>query len=126
MIATALTSTTGIVAIAAAAVAVIALLSFAALALAVRRMQQRQRVLLGDHETRDLITHAASLQQAFSALEDFMTEAAERMEGRLEVVEDALRRTISRRSLVHYDAYNETSGRQSLSIALLDAEQTGL
>ena len=126
MIATALTSTTGIVAIAAAAAAAVALIAAAALALTLRRVQQRQRIVLGEEGRRDLIAHAASLQQAFSALEDEMTGAAESLGARLGAVEDALRGTISHRSLVHYDAYNETSGRQSLSIALLDAERTGL
>jgi hypothetical protein len=38
----------------------------------------------------------------------------------------ALRRAISNRALVRYDAYNEMSGRQSLSIALLDETQSGI
>jgi len=34
--------------------------------------------------------------------------------------------TIAHRALVRYDAYNELSGHQSLSIALLDEHQSGI
>ena len=37
-----------------------------------------------------------------------------------------MRGTIAHRALVRYDAYNELSGHQSLSIALLDEEQSGV
>ena len=41
-------------------------------------------------------------------------------------VEAALRGTLAHRALVRYDAYNELSGQQSMSIALLDEEQSGI
>jgi hypothetical protein len=46
--------------------------------------------------------------------------------GRLEEAERRLDGTIAYRALVRYDAYNEMSGRQSTSIALLDASGSGL
>ena len=41
-------------------------------------------------------------------------------------LEAVLRGTIAHRALVRYDAYNELSGQQSMSIALLDEEQSGI
>ena len=40
--------------------------------------------------------------------------------------EDRIDRTIAYRGLLRYDAYNEMSGRQSTSIALLDATRSGI
>jgi Protein of unknown function (DUF4446) len=121
-----LTSTAGIVALAAGAVALVALVIAIVLAARVRRMRADQRAVLGDRDPRDLATHAAELQRAFSALESYAEEVAQRLDGRLSEVEAALAGAIAYRGLVRYDAYNEMSGRQSTSIALLDAEGSGL
>jgi Protein of unknown function (DUF4446) len=53
-------------------------------------------------------------------------ETAERLEEQLGAVELALQGAIAHRSLVRYDAYNELSGRQSMSIALLDGTRSGI
>lgn len=121
-----LTDTRGIVALAAAAVAVIALLACAALALSLRRIRRDQRTVLGDGQARDLAAHAVGLQQAFEALRDYVGDVAERLQGRLGHVESSLLDTISYAGLVHYDAYNELSGQQSVSIALLDGNRCGV
>jgi hypothetical protein len=123
--ATSLTDTQGIVAIAAAVVAAIALLGCVALALALRRLRSGQRVVLGG-EQRDLVAHAAALQQGFEELRDYVGEVAERLDERLATVELMLRGTVAYRSLVRYDAYNELSGQQSMSIALLDETRSGI
>jgi hypothetical protein len=123
--ATSLTDTQGIIALAAAAVAVVALLGCVALALAVRRLRASQRVVLGP-EQRDLVAHAAELQRAFEELREYVGEVAERLDERLARVEVELRGTIAHRSLVRYDAYNELSGQQSMSIALLDGTHSGI
>jgi len=122
----AITDTQGIIAIAAAAVALLALLGCATLSISVRRLRRAQRVVLGEQQERDVIAHAASMQDSFEALRDYVGEAATRLDGRLAGVEHALRGTISHRALVRYDAYNELSGQQSMSIALLDDEQSGI
>jgi len=124
--AAAITDTQGIIAIAAAAVALLALLGCATLSISVRRLRRAQRVVLGEQQERDVIAHAASMQDSFEALRDYVGEAATRLDGRLAGVEHALRGTISHRALVRYDAYNELSGQQSMSIALLDDEQSGI
>jgi hypothetical protein len=123
--ATSLTDTQGIVAIAAAAVATVALLGCVALALGLRRLRAAQRVVLGERE-RDVVAHAAALQGEFEDLRTYVGEEAERLDGRLAAAEAGVRGAIAHRALVRYDAYNELSGRQSVSIALLDGMHSGV
>jgi hypothetical protein len=120
-----LTDTHGIIAIAAAAVAVLALIGGGALALTVRRMRRAQRIVLGEQE-RDVVAHAATMQDAFEELREYVEDVAARLDGRLAQAETALRGAIAGRALVRYDAYNELSGQQSMSIALLDDERSGI
>jgi Protein of unknown function (DUF4446) len=121
-----LTETQGIVALAAAGVALIALIGCLALLLSLRRMRHAQQVVLGDAGQQDVVAHAARIQEAFEALRTYVDDVALRLDGRLAGVEAAMRGTIAHRALVRYDAYNELSGHQSLSIALLDEEQSGV
>jgi Protein of unknown function (DUF4446) len=125
-VASTLTNTQGIIAIAAAAVAVLALMSCVALMLAMRRLRRAQRLVLGEHPQRDLVAHSAAMQEAFETLREYVEDAASRLDGRLAGAELALRGTIAHRALVRYDAYNELSGKQSMSIALLDDQQSGI
>jgi Protein of unknown function (DUF4446) len=120
------TDTQGIIAIAAAAAAILALLACAALSVSLRRLRRAQRLVLGDGQERDVVDHAAALQEAFQALGAYVEETATRLDGRLASVETALRGRIAHRALVRYDAYNELSGHQSMSIALLDDERSGI
>jgi Protein of unknown function (DUF4446) len=124
--ASSLSSTQGIVAVAAGAVAVVALLVGVWLAVSVRRLRLAQRKVIGEQGEQDLVGHAASLQQAFEELREYAEGVAARIDTRLGGVERELRGTIAKRALVRYDAYNELSGRQSMSIALLDGTQSGL
>jgi len=125
MIAT-VTDTQGIIAIAAAAVAAIALLGCCALAVSVRRLRRSQRLVIGELGERDVVAHAAEMQEAFEALRDYVEQVAARLDGRLAGAEAALHETLAHRALVRYDAYNELSGQQSMSIALLDDAQSGI
>jgi hypothetical protein len=120
-----LTSTVGIVAIAAGAVAVVSLLMSLALALRLRRVRNEQRTVLGDSR-QDLVSHAAGLQSQFEALSEYVQDAADRLDARMRTAEDRLDGTMAYRALIRYDAYGEMSGRQSTSIALLDANRSGL
>ena len=122
----AITNTQGIVAISAGALAVVALLACGALALSVRRLRRSQKLVLGDREARDVVAHAADMQDAFEALRGYVEDVAARLDGRLAGVETALHGAIAHRSLVRYDAYNELSGQQSMSIALLDDACSGI
>jgi hypothetical protein len=120
-----LTSTAGIVALAAGGVAVVGIGLSIALALQLRRLRGDQKVLLGDTQ-RDLPAHAAALERKFDALHAYIYDAAERLHGRVEVAESRLDGAVAYRALVRYDAYGEMSGRQSTSIALLDATTSGV
>jgi hypothetical protein len=120
-----LTSTVGIVAIAAGAVAVVALLTTTWLAFRLGRVRSEQRAVLGDRR-QDLVTHAASLQQQFEALHGYVEDVAARVDQRMTTAEQRLDGAIAYSSLIRYDAYGEMSGRQSMSIALLDSNRTGV
>jgi hypothetical protein len=121
-----LSSTSGIVALAAAAVALVALALAVVLATKLRGLRAAQRVVLGDLGEHDLAAHAAQLDHAFHALRAYVEEAAARLDGRLGTAEDRLDGALAYRGLVRYDAYNEMSGRQSMSLALLDADRSGV
>jgi hypothetical protein len=121
-----LSTTTGIVALVALILAVAALIVGAVLMVQMRRVRAAQRVVLGGNTARDLVTHAADLGQAFEALRSYVEESALRLDGRLGTAEDRIDRAIAYRGVLRYDAYNELSGRQSASIALLDATRSGV
>lgn len=121
-----LTSTTGLVAIAAAVVALAALAVAVVAVRQLRRLRRAQSLVLGPHGETDVIAHAAALQQSFEALQSWVEDVAHRLDGRLGVAEHRLDGAITHHALVRYDAYNEMSGHQSTTIALLDAERSGV
>jgi len=120
-----LTSTQGIVALAAAGVAVVALLWTIMNSVRLRRVRAAQRTVLGDG-TADLVAHAATLQEAFVQLRDWLEETAERLDERMTTAERRIDGSVAHTSLVRYDAYGEMSGRQSSSVALLDSRRSGV
>lgn len=121
-----LTSTTGIVAVAGCAVAAVALCVAVANAVMLRRVRRDQRVVLGDGGATDLVSHAADLQHEFRVLHDYVEDAAQRLHERMATAERRLDGAVAYHALVRYDAYGEMSGRQSTSIALLDAQRNGV
>jgi hypothetical protein len=121
-----LTTTTGIVALAAVAIALIALAAVAVLARRLGRMRADQRVLLGDHDRQDLIEHGAVLARDFAALHAYVGDLAAQLQARLASAEARLDGAVAYSGLVRYDAYNEMSGHQSTSIALLDSHRSGV
>ncbi|CAN5249813.1 hypothetical protein BH20ACT16_BH20ACT16_01140 [soil metagenome] len=121
-----LSSTVGIVALAAAAAAVVAIVAVVVLLRQLRRLRADQRVVLGEQSAVDLVGHAAALDEGFKTLHDYVTDVAERLDGRMSVAEGRLDGAISHCGLIRYDAYNEMSGRQSTSIALLDSSRSGV
>ena len=120
-----LNSTQGIVALAAAGVAAVALLWVIVLGVKLRRMRAAQRTILGGQET-DLAAHAASLQEAFVQLRDWVEEVAAGLEGRVAATERRVDGSVTHTSVVRYDAMNELSGQQSSTVALLDERRTGV
>jgi Protein of unknown function (DUF4446) len=126
MAAASLTDTHGLVALAALAVALLALVACAALMRSLRRLRRAQKLVLGDGGERDIVAHSAALQEAFEALQEYVGDVAERLDHRLDGVEVALTGAVAHHALVRYDAYNELSGQQSVSIALLDGQRSGV
>jgi hypothetical protein len=120
-----LTTTQGIVALAAAGLALVALVWIIVLTVKLRRLRAGQRTVLGDTE-RDLVAHAAALQEAFVQLRDWVEETAARLEGRTAAAEDRIDGCVAYTSVVRYDAWGEASGHQSSSLALLDLHRSGM
>jgi hypothetical protein len=121
-----LTGTDGVVAVAAGAVALVALGCCALLAISMRRLRRAQRVVLGERGEQDVVGHVVAVQEAFEALHEYVEETAVRLDERLAGLERAMLGRIAHRALVRYDAYNELSGQQSMSIALLDDQRSGI
>lgn len=111
----------GLVAVIGAAVAV------AGLALAwfawvrVRRVRDAQRMLLGGGR-KDLIEFAVSLQGRIDDLHRAVDEVA----AGLSRVDRRIDGSMANSSIVRYDAYEDTGGHQSASLALLDAGRSGI
>jgi len=114
-------SAAGWIAIGAAAGAAAALLLALVSSLAIRRVRQAQLVLLGGGKS-DLVDFAVSLQARIDDLHrsvDELTAGVERIDRR---VDD----TVSKTAIVRYDAYDNSGGHQSASVALLDSARTGV
>ena len=111
----------GWIAIVAAVVAVIALAIALALHLRLRRVRSAQLTLQGSGGG-DLVDFAVSLQGRVDGLHRALDETTAAL-GRLERRVDS---TVSRLAVIRYDAYENTGGHQSASVALLDASRTGV
>ena len=121
-----LTTTTGYVALGAATAALIALVLGIIAVVRLRRLRADQRIVLGAEHGRDLVAHAAELDRSFAALHAYVEDVAARLDERIGTAEMRLDGAIAHFGLVRYDAYNEMSGRQSTTIALLDASRSGV
>lgn len=112
-------------ALGAAGVAVLALLCCLVLAMRLRRLRSDQRLVLGD-ERRDLVAHAAELARRVDGLQDALAADGKRLDGRLAAAEERLDGAISKYAVLRYDAFNETTGRQSSTVALLNDRDDGV
>lgn len=121
-----LTGTPGIVALVASGIALIALVAAIVAIVRLTRLRADQQVILGTGAKRDLVAHAAGLQQAFTDLHSWVEEAAERLDARMQSAEQRLDGAIAYRALVRYDAYGELTGHQSVTVALLDEGRNGV
>jgi hypothetical protein len=115
-------STEGIAALTAGGVALVALLVALVVAARLRRLRRDQLAVLGDGSPSDLVAHARDLQRAFAALEGRVEELG----GQTSATARRLEGAITHCAVVRYDAYDEMSGRQSSSVALLDDHQNGV
>jgi hypothetical protein len=109
------------IAIAAAAVSVVALALALGYYVSLRRVRAAQLVLLGGG-TGDLVDFAVSLQARIDDLHRAVDEVA----AGLARVDRRIDDSVSKTALVRYDAYENTGGHQSASVALLDSTRTGV
>ena len=86
----------------------------------VRRVREAQRLLIGGGR-KDLVEFAVSLQGRIDDLHRAVDEVA----AGLARVDRRVDGTVTNTSIVRYDAYEDTGGHQSASLALLDAARTG-
>jgi hypothetical protein len=87
----------------------------------VKRVRDAQRLLLGGGR-RDLVDFAVSLQARIDDLHRAVDEVA----AGLARVDRRVDGTVTNTSIVRYDAYDDTGGHQSASIAMLDSARTGI
>jgi hypothetical protein len=114
-------STAAWIAIGAAAAAVVALGLAAWMWLRVRRLKAGQEVLLGGGKG-DLVDFAVSLQGRIDDLHRAVDEVA----AGLVRVDRRADESVRNVSIVRYDAYEDTGGHQSASLAVLDSGRTGV
>ena len=87
----------------------------------VKRVREAQRSLLGGGR-RDLVDFAVGLQGRVDDLHRAVDEVA----ASLARVDRRVDGTVTNTAIVRYDAYEDTGGHQSASLALLDSARTGL
>jgi len=114
-------STTAAIAIAAAVVAVAGLAAALLAWLQLRRVRASQQVMLGGG-TGDLVDFAVSLQTRI----DDLHRAVDEIAAGLARVDRRVDESVSKTSIVRYDAYEGTGGHQSASVALLDGARSGI
>src|ERR671931_155561 len=114
-------SAAGWIAIAAVVGLIIACGAVVALWLKLRRVRAAQLVLLGGGK-QDLIDFAVSLQARIDDLHRAVDEVAAGLVRVDRRIDDAVTNT----SIVRYNAYEDTGGHQSASLAMLDAARSGV
>ncbi len=90
-------------------------------AVKVRRVRETQRLLLGGGR-KDIIEFAVSLQGRIDDLHRSVDEVA----AGLARVDRRVDGTVTNTAIVRYDAYEDTGGHQSASLALLDSARSGI
>lgn len=121
-----LTSTEGIVALVAGGIGVLALALGLYSTARVRRLRRDQLAIIGEGPPRELLGYVHELQHDVEAIGHHLEEATGDLAGRAAALEHRLAGAITHAAVVRYDAYNEMSGRQSSSIALLDDRLNGV
>ena len=105
----------------AAVAAGLALLGTLWVLLRVRRLRAGQAVLLGDGKT-DLVDFTVSLQGRI----DDLHRAVDEIAAGLVRVDRRVDQSVTNTSIVRYDAYEDTGGHQSASLAVLDSGRSGV
>jgi hypothetical protein len=87
----------------------------------VKRLRADQAILLGDGKT-DLVDFAVSLQGRI----DDLLRAVDEIAAGLVRVDRRVDQSVTNTSIVRYDAYEDTGGHQSASLAILDSGRSGV
>jgi HAMP domain-containing protein len=87
----------------------------------VRRLREAQRMLIGGGR-KDLVEFAVSLQARIDDLHRAVDEVA----AGLTRVDRRVDGAVANTAIVRYDAYEDTGGHQSASLALLDGSRSGV
>jgi hypothetical protein len=87
----------------------------------VRRLRDAQRVLIGGGR-KDLVEFSVSLQGRIDDLHKAVDEVA----AGLSRVDRRVDGSVGNSAIVRYDAYEDTGGHQSASLALLDGSRSGV
>jgi hypothetical protein len=114
-------SVAGWIAIGAAAAAVVSLLLAVGYSMALRRVRQAQLVLVGGGRE-DLVDFAVSLQSRIDALNG----SVDAISAGLAQADRRVDETVSKTAIVRYDAFEQSGGHQSASVALLDSASSGV
>ena len=115
-------STAGVIA---AGAVVIAVAAVVIAVLAYRKLNgilRAQEVLLGGDGKQDMVDFAVSLQ---GRVED-LHRAFDELAAALARVDRRVDNALSRTALIRYDAYEDTGGHQSASMAMLDSARSGI
>jgi Protein of unknown function (DUF4446) len=115
-------SVAGWIALGAAAAAAVALLVALVHYLTLRRVRKAQLILLGGGGKDDLVDFAVSLQSRI----DDLHRAVDEVSAALGKVDRRVDDTVSKTAIVRYDAYENSGGHQSASVAMLDSSRTGV
>jgi hypothetical protein len=86
------------------------------------RILRAQEVLLGGDGKTDMVEFAVSLQGRV----DDLHRAVDELAAALSRVDRRIDSSLSRTALIRYDAYEDTGGHQSASLAMLDSERSGV
>jgi hypothetical protein len=109
------------IAIGATAAAAVALLLALSYYVALRRVRKAQLVLLSGGNS-DIVDFAVSLQTRIDDLHKAVDEVASSLVRLDRRVDD----TVSKTAIVRYDAYENSGGHQSASVAMLNSARTGV
>jgi len=114
-------STAAWIAIVAAVIAAAALVVVLLQYLTLRRIREAQLVLVGDGKS-DLVDFAVALQSRIDSLHS----AVDTLSACVAQVDRRVDEAVTKVAVVRYDAYGNSGGHQSASVALLDAARTGV
>ena len=114
-------SATAILAIASAALAVMAVAGAAVALLALRRIRAGQLIVLADGKA-DLVDFSVSLQARIDDLHKTVDEIA----SALTRVDKRFDGALTNVALIRYDAYGDSGGQQSATVAMLDSDRSGI